>query len=105
MPVDATLAVGSPEWRIDGVGPVDGAGTTPAPAGGAFGGVLADQIGKLDAIQQDAAGAAQDLASGQAEDPSATVMTIERARLAMQLASQIRTKGVEALQEVFRTSV
>jgi flagellar hook-basal body complex protein FliE len=32
-------------------------------------------------------------------------MTIERAQLAMQLASQIRTKGVEALQEVFRTSV
>jgi flagellar hook-basal body complex protein FliE len=32
-------------------------------------------------------------------------MTIERARLSMQLAAQIRTKGVEALQEIFHTSV
>ena len=59
----------------------------------------------LDSIQQDAATASQQLATGQATDPSSTVMTIERARLSMQLASQIRTKGVEALQEVFRTSV
>jgi flagellar hook-basal body complex protein FliE len=104
MPVDPTFAIGGPEWRVDGIGGVEGA--TPGPAsGGSFGGALADQIGKLDAIQQDAAKAAQDLASGRAEDPSATVMAIERARLSMQLAAQIRTKGVEALQEVLRTTV
>ena len=43
--------------------------------------------------------------TGAATDPASTVMTIERARLSMQLASQIRTKGVEALQEIFHTSV
>ena len=74
-------------------------------SGSGFGNALAKQIGQLDSLQQDAATASQQLATGQATDPSATVMTIERARLSMQLASQIRTKGVEALQEVFRTSV
>jgi flagellar hook-basal body complex protein FliE len=32
-------------------------------------------------------------------------MTVERARLAMQLASQIRTKAVEAAQDIFHTQV
>jgi flagellar hook-basal body complex protein FliE len=106
--IDPTLAVGGPDWSI---GPVDGLGAEGAttPAGGAdgsrFGGLLADQVGKLEALQQDAATASRDLATGAATDPAATVMTIERARLSMQLAAQIRTKGVEALQEIFHTSV
>ena len=102
MPIDPTFAVNGAEWQI---GPADGAGSVAPPSGSGFGGVLAKQVGELDRLQQDAASASQDLATGQATDPSQTVMTIERARLAMQLASQIRTKGVEALQEVFRTSV
>ena len=107
MPIDPTFAVSGADWQVGSVGSVDGAGAgTAAPAADSgFGGALAKQIGQLDSLQQDAATASQQLADGQATDPSATVMTIERARLAMQLASQIRTKGVEALQEVFRTSV
>jgi flagellar hook-basal body complex protein FliE len=107
MPIDPTFAVNGAEWQIGSVGSVDGGGagaaTTATDSG--FGGALAKQIGQLDAMQQDAATASQELATGQATDPSATVMTIERARLAMQLASQIRTKGVEALQDVFHTQV
>jgi flagellar hook-basal body complex protein FliE len=103
MPIDPSFAVGGPEWRI---GSVDGpAAGTAAPASGGFGGMLATQLGDLDQLQQDAASASQDLATGRAADPSQTVMTIERARLAMQLAAQIRTKGVEALQDVFHTQV
>jgi flagellar hook-basal body complex protein FliE len=106
--IDPTFAVGGPEW---GVGSVEGvgsaAGSTPAEGAGSsqFGGALAEQVGKLADLQQDASTASRDLASGTATDPAATVMTIERARLSMQLASQIRTKGVEALQEIFHTSV
>jgi flagellar hook-basal body complex protein FliE len=106
--IDPTLAAGGIEWSI---GSVEGLGSEAAgapAAGGAgsrFGGLLADQVGKLAALQEDAATASRDLASGTATDPAATVMTIERARLSMQLASQIRTKGVEALQEIFHTSV
>ena len=110
MPIDRTFAVKGTDWSVGSVGGVDDASATGAAgaasgSGSGFGGMLAKQIGQLDSIQQDAATASQQLATGQATDPSATVMTIERARLSMQLASQIRTKGVEALQEVFRTSV
>jgi flagellar hook-basal body complex protein FliE len=106
--IDPTFAVGGPEWSI---GSVEGLGSAGAgaPAGGAqgsrFGGVLAEQVGRLSELQQDAATASRDLAAGTAADPAATVMAIERARLSMQLASQIRTKGVEALQEIFHSSV
>ena len=53
----------------------------------------------------EAADAAQALATGQASDPTAVVMAVERAQLAMQLASQIRTKAVEAAQDIFHTQV
>jgi flagellar hook-basal body complex protein FliE len=32
-------------------------------------------------------------------------MAVERARLEMQMASQVRTKAVEAFQEIFHTQV
>ena len=51
------------------------------------------------------AGTAQTLVDGTASDPSAVVMQVERAQLAMQLASQIRTKAVEAYQTIFQTQV
>jgi flagellar hook-basal body complex protein FliE len=107
MPIDPSFAVNGADWQIGSIGAVDGpgAGTAAPPSGSGFGGALAKQIGQLESLQQDAATASQQLATGQATDPSATVMTIERARLAMQLASQIRTKGVEALQDVFHTQV
>jgi flagellar hook-basal body complex protein FliE len=56
-------------------------------------------------MQNDAASQSQALASGQATDPSQVVMAVERARLGMQLASQIRTKLVEAQQDIFHTQV
>jgi flagellar hook-basal body complex protein FliE len=105
MPVDPTFAVKGAEWQIGPVGGVEGARPPASGTGSDFGGMLAKQVGALDGLQQDAATAAQDLATGAATDPAAAVMSIERARLAMQLASQIRTKGVESLQEVFRTQV
>jgi flagellar hook-basal body complex protein FliE len=107
MPVDPTLAVSGPDWQIGSIGSIAGPGAgTAAPAGGSgFGGMLAKQIGQLDSLQQDAATASQQLATGQATNPSQTVMAIERAQLAMQLASQIRTKGVDALQEIFHTQI
>ena len=112
MPIDPTFAVNGADWSVGSVASVGSAAETGsagaasgAGSGSGFGGMLANQIGQLDSLQQDAATASQQLATGQATDPSSTVMTIERARLAMQLASQIRTKGVEALQEVFHTSV
>jgi len=105
MPIDPTMLARGADWQI---GPVD-AGTTPAQGatgnGSGFGKFLAGKIGELEATQNTAASSAQALATGQASDPSAVVMAVEKARLSMQLASQIRTKAVEAINDVFHTQV
>jgi flagellar hook-basal body complex protein FliE len=101
------FAVAGPEWdvgRVTGLGPDAGPSAAP-PAEQGFGGMLAHSVGQLQATQDEAAGAAQALATGQASDVSAVVMAVERAKLSMQLASQIRNKAVEAYHEIFRTQV
>jgi flagellar hook-basal body complex protein FliE len=104
MPIDPTLlkgVTGGPEWSVGGV---DG---TPAPSGGgsSFATALGDQLSALEKTQNVAADASRSLADGTATDPTAAIMAVERAQLSMQLASQLRTKGVEALQDIFHTQV
>jgi flagellar hook-basal body complex protein FliE len=106
MPIDPLMAVRGGEWSVDlGEIGIPGAGSaTPKTGGSGFGGMLADQIGSLEKLQTDAAQGAQALAAGTA-DPTQVVMAVEKARLGMQLASQIRTKAVDAIQDVFHTQV
>jgi flagellar hook-basal body complex protein FliE len=110
MPIDPTFAVRGGEWSVglgDAAVPgIPGAGATDAAATGGkgFGGMLADQVGALEKLQTDAATGSRALAAGNA-DPTEVVMAVERARLGMQLASQIRTKAVEAVQDIFHTQV
>jgi flagellar hook-basal body complex protein FliE len=103
MPIDPSFSVGGAEWQIGGGTPLPG--SSQAPAGGGFGSMLSSSIQSLADTQTEAAGAAQALATGEATDPTAVVMAVERAQLAMQLASQIRTKAVEAAQDLFHTQV
>jgi flagellar hook-basal body complex protein FliE len=109
MTIDPTMAIRGGEWSIGGVGTDGGIPVGPpgagAGSGSGFGGVLADQIGALEKLQTDAATGSQQLAAGTAADPSEVVMAVEKARLGMQLASQIRTKAVEAVQDIFHTQV
>ena len=113
MPIDAVSAFSTsgPEWQIS-----MGAATDPAlandggtivggAAGSDFGGVLTKQIEGLADLQTKAADESTALANGTATDPAETVMAVERAKLSMQLASTLRTKGVEAITEIFRTQV
>ncbi|MGH2854409.1 MAG: flagellar hook-basal body complex protein FliE [Solirubrobacteraceae bacterium] len=72
---------------------------------GGFGGALTQAISSLEQTQTSADGAAQALATGTASNPESAVVTVEDAQLAMQLASQIRTKAVEAAQQIFQTQV
>jgi flagellar hook-basal body complex protein FliE len=73
--------------------------------GTGFGDVLSNQLGQLDNLQQQATTATQQLATGQATDVSSVAMDVERASLALQLAVQVRTKAVDAYQELFRMQV
>jgi flagellar hook-basal body complex protein FliE len=108
MPIDPSFAVQGAEWALPKVGAPGGTqpGTeTGAPATGGFGDILSSSIGSLTKTQEEAAGAARALATGEASDPTSVVLAVERAQLAMQLASQIRTKAVEAAQDIFHTQV
>ncbi len=100
-PIDPAFGVTGPEFQVAPVAPE----TTSATEGAGFGDVLGKSLSSLSATQTEAAQAAQALATGQASDPTAVVMAVERAQLAMQLASQIRTKAVEAAQDIFHTQV
>jgi flagellar hook-basal body complex protein FliE len=100
-PIDPSAVLGG-EWKIPGLG----APATPdAAQGGGFGSMLSQQVSNLAKLQDQAAGAAQSLADGTATDASTVVAAVERAQLAMQLAGQIRTKGAEAISDIFHTSI
>jgi flagellar hook-basal body complex protein FliE len=108
LPIDPSMLTSGAEWNVGAVDGSAGSGAgAAAPSGGAsgFGSMLTDQLDKLEGVQNDAAKASQDLATGQATDPEAVVMAVERARLSMQLASTLRTKAVEAFSDVFHTQV
>ena len=105
MPTDPSFSITGwvgPDFQVGGT---TLPGSSQAPATGAFGSMLSSSIQSLADTQTEAAGAAQALATGEATDPTAVVMAVERAQLAMQLASQIRTKAVEAAQDLFHTQV
>jgi flagellar hook-basal body complex protein FliE len=112
--VEQTTGAGA-STGVGGIGGVSGSESPPAPGSvegasgggesGGFGGALTQAISSLDQTQQSAAGAAQALATGTASNPESAVVTVEDAQLAMQLASQIRTKAVEAAQQIFQTQV
>jgi flagellar hook-basal body complex protein FliE len=106
MPIDPSMAIkgltGGPEWQI---GALDGTPTAAPTQGASFGSMLGDQLSSLEKTQTAAAEASRSLADGSATDPSAAIVAVERAQLSMQLASQLRTKGVEALQEILHTQV
>ena len=78
-PIDPAFSVTGPEFRIDGV---PGADTVTEATGSGFGDLLGKSLGSLAATQAEASEAAQALATGQASDPTAVVMAVERAQLA-----------------------
>ena len=106
--IPAIGGLGGGEWNVGSIGGVDGATTGTCAASGAsgsFGQALTNQIGALEKTQNVAADASRSLADGTATDPTQAIVAVERAQLSMQLAAQLRTKGTEALQELFRTQV
>jgi len=106
LPIDPSFSTTGPEWGIGSIGGLGtgATGATGAPGGG-FGAALGQQLQQLTTSQADAATQSQALATGQASDPSQVVMSVERAQLEMQLATTLRNKGVEAVQELMRTQV
>lgn len=70
-----------------------------------FSGMLKKAVNDVNKLQLQADDAAKKLAMGQAEDIHQVMITIEQARLAMQMTVQVRNKVVEAYQEISRMQI
>ena len=101
IPIDPTLSTLGKEWQIESPTATDGA----QQGAGKFGGALTKAISALEDGQNQAASAAQSVVDGSATDISTATMTVERARLEMQLASQVRNKAIQGFEEIFHTQV
>ena len=101
--------IGPSEWSVGSVGSLgQGPSTAVNSAGGAsgnFGSALTGAINSLEQTQANATTSAQQLATGQLTDPTQAITSVENASLAMDLASQIRTKLVSAVDTIFQTQV
>ena len=105
--IDPSFATGGAEWKIGGLGTGGAGGVdgTRGAEGSSFGSMLGRQIENVAQTQTDAAEQSRALATGEATDPTEVVMSVERAQLAMQMATTMRNKGIEVVQELMRTQV
>jgi flagellar hook-basal body complex protein FliE len=98
---------GGGEWSVGNVGGPEksgGAAEAADPAGG-FGGMLSNAIDGLQKTQEAASTQATELATGQTQDLSSVVTAVQEAQLSMELATQVRSKAVEAYTEIFHTQI
>jgi flagellar hook-basal body complex protein FliE len=101
IPIDPSFATSGAEWNVGKVAPATGGDSQ----GSGFAGMLGNSLQQLATTQTDAATQSRALATGEATDPSEVVMAVEKAQLAMQMATTMRNKGVEVIQEMMRTQV
>ena len=100
IPIDPSFSTVGADWNIAPVAPAEG-----APKTGGFAGILGNQIQQVASTQAEAATQSRALATGDATDPAEVVMAVEKAQLSMQMATTMRNKGVEVIQELMRTQV
>jgi flagellar hook-basal body complex protein FliE len=102
--------LGLDEWSVPSLSsdPAASIGADPASSGGSqgsFANALTGAINSLEQTQATGTNAAQALATGQLSDPTQAITAVENASLAMDLASQIRTKLVDATNTIFQTQM
>lgn len=82
-----------------------GTGPMPDKPATGFAQMIERSIGDLNAQLVDAERALQSLAAGDSSNLHTVMLRLEEARLAMQVASQVKTRILEAYQEVMRMQV
>lgn len=71
-----------------------------APAGSSFKDLLLDSIERVNAMQQDANRAVEQMATGGDVNPAEVLTAVQKADVAFKLMMQIRNKLTQAFQEV-----
>lgn len=79
-----------------------GAGASPAES---FSSVIGGMIEQVNANQQNADKAIQSLATGEAKGLHEVMIAVEKSSVSFQFLAQVKTKAVEAYQEIMRLPV
>lgn len=74
-------------------------------AGGAFGELLQSALNRVGTLQAEADRAAEDLTLGRATDIHSTMIAVEKAGIAMELALQVRNKLLNAYETLMRQQI
>ncbi|MDA8138521.1 MAG: flagellar hook-basal body complex protein FliE [Desulfobacteraceae bacterium] len=69
---------------------------------GTFGQWLTKSLGEVDRLQDEADSASQKLITGQSQDIHGTMISLQKASIAFELAMEIRNKVVAAYEEIKR---
>ena len=70
-----------------------------------FGQMLSEVLNDVNDLQNTAEKASYNLAAGNIQDISEVTVATEKARLALQLTMQVRSKVIDAYQEIMRMQV
>jgi flagellar hook-basal body complex protein FliE len=79
--------------------------SAPAGAGGAFGELLQSALNRVGTLQAEADRAVEDLTLGRATDIHSTMIAVEKAGIAMELALQVRNKLLNAYETLMRQQI
>ena len=74
-------------------------------SGKSFSETLADSLGQVNALQNDADKAIEEFVSGKSQNIHETMISVNKADIAFRMTMQVRNKIVEAYQEVLRMQV
>lgn len=73
--------------------------------GKTFGDFLAESIGKVNSLQQEANVAMEKLASGESQNLHETLLAVEKAEIAFKMMNQVRTKVIDAYREIMKMQI
>ena len=86
--------------RITGAGTAPGVKQTSEAGGTSFADVLKGSIDEVSKLQQDASQAVANLATGKSEDVTGVMTAMEKSDVAFKTLLAIRTKLMEAYEEI-----
>ncbi len=91
--------------QVAGAGVAPGSAAGTAGAGGSFADTLKNSINDVARLQQDATQSVQDLATGKNSDVTGVMTAVEKSDLAFKTLLAIRTKLMEAYDEIKGMSI
>ena len=94
--------------RIDSLGRVGGLeklSRPPETEKGSFLAALEDKLSLVNDLQKGAERAGESLAVGETKNIHETMISLERADIALRLLTQVRNKALEAYREIMRMQV